>query len=132
MVAYLQMRIGLMGWNDAAVGTLRLLSKPFNEGGRVCHLALGFAQGLPALRRHDEGQVILVIHDEVEHFPKNLGSFFGRHCAPFLECLMRNLNGVVGFIRSHISHLPNFFTCTALKRKRLQEIAKRVNYLWQG
>ena len=55
----------LGGRDGIAVGTPRLLGKPFQEGGGIGDFALRLGQGLALFQGHQSPQIILVFHHQV-------------------------------------------------------------------
>ena len=51
-----------MAGDHVAIDPLGFLGEPFDEGGGVGDLALGFGQGLALLGGKDHGEIVLVGH----------------------------------------------------------------------
>ena len=74
--------VALMRRNDIAIDALGFLGKPLDEGGGIGDLALGLRQRLALFGGHQDGQIVLVFHHQVEPFAQDIGTFLGGLLAP--------------------------------------------------
>src|SRR5258708_519806 len=89
--------IGLVLGNGVAVDALGFFTEPFEEGGGVGNFALGFGEGLALLEGHEAGEIVLILHHQVEPAAKYGGSFLGGLLAPGGKGAIRRFDGLPGF-----------------------------------
>src|SRR6185437_1222816 len=62
---YEQASVGLMRGYDVAIEAFALLGEPFDEGGAVSDLTLGFRERLALFGRHERREIFLVRHQQL-------------------------------------------------------------------
>ena len=79
---------------EAAVDAHRLLGEPAEELGGVGDLAAGLGQRLAHLERHQQGQVLLALQEQVVGPAQDVAALAGRHRGPRGLGLGRGLQGL--------------------------------------
>ena len=102
--------VGLMRRNDISVDALAFLGEPLDEGGRVGDLTFRFGQRLALLRRHDQRQVVLIGHHQVEPLAQNGGAFLGCLRAPRFQCAVGRFNAPSRLASSHLGNRTDHST----------------------
>ena len=96
--------------DDIAVYPLCLFAEPFNEGGTVGNLAPGLRQHLALFGGHENGEVFLVLHHQVEPLAQDAGARLGGLARPLPHGLGRRRYGAGCFGRPHAGHRSNQLT----------------------
>ncbi len=96
--------VGLVPGDGVAVHPLGLFGEPLDEGRRVGDFTLGFGQRLALLERHQAGQVVLVLHDQLEPAAQRLRALLGGQIAPGRQRTFGRLDGTTGLGRAHLRH----------------------------
>ena len=87
--------------DGVAVDALALLGEPFDEGGGIDDLALGFRQRLALLGGHQLGEVFLVLQHEIGPLAHHLGALLGGFGAPGGKCPLGGLDRAPRLVRPH-------------------------------
>ena len=94
-----------MTGDDVAVQALAFFGEPLDERGRVGDLAARLRQRFALLGGHDDGQVFLVRHHEVEPACASVGR--ARAAVFFAQAAMRGMRRIDGAARlgrAHVRH----------------------------
>jgi len=93
-----------MAGDHVAVDALGFLGEPLDEARAIGDLALGLGQGLALLGGHDGGQVLLILHHQVEPLAQDGGALLGGHGAPGRPGGVRRLDGATGLVGAHVGN----------------------------
>ncbi|MNI21139.1 hypothetical protein D3C81_713070 [compost metagenome] len=95
--------------NGVAVDAFAFFGKPLDKGRRVGNLTPAFSQRLALFCGHDQRQIVLILHHQLEQAAQFAGTFFGGQCAPGRLGLFRGSDRQCGFPGAERRHLTDPF-----------------------
>ncbi len=107
--------------DDVAVDPLALLRIPLDEGGTIGDLAARFGERLALLAGHQDREILLVRHHQVEPFAQDLRALLGGRPAPALEGAIGRLDRAPGLGSTQLRHRAD-----DLARGRVADLAGRA------
>ena len=93
-----------MAGNGIAVNALTFFGEPLNKGGGVADFAFGFRQRFPLFEGHQTGEIVLVLHHQIEPAAQKRGALFGGQGTPGWQGAVGGFNRFAGFVGAHFRH----------------------------
>ncbi len=106
---------------DVAIDTFAFLGEPLDERGSIDHLAPGLGQDLALLDRHENAEIVNVLHDELVPVPEHTGALDRRLRGPGFLCHLRRFDRTAGLGCTDIGHLGDDFV-----RRGIQDLEGRA------